>query len=788
MKRILFFTLLQILFIGAVIGQDGVFKLSGKVVNKSGESLPGAAVVIKQNSLGCSTNANGEFIFNKLPKHKYTLLISFLGYQTNSIEVNLIKDEFVKVVLTESTILVDEVIVKATRAGINSPVAYKNIKAADIKSVNVGQDLPVLLDLTPSVVTTSDAGAGVGYTGIRVRGSDATRVNVTINGIPVNDAESHGVWWVNMPDITSSVKDIQIQRGVGTSTNGAGAFGATINLQTESVSKNPYAEVGVSGGSFNTHKETVKFSTGLMDNNIEFTGRLSNIMSDGYIDRAESDLKSYFLSATYATEKTLIKLLGFGGKEKTYMAWDGIDKATLESDRTCNYSGAIYNADGSISYYDNQTDNYQQHHTQLLASHQLTKEITANIGLHYTRGKGYYQQYNQDEDFSKIGLAPINIGGVNIDSTDAITQKWLDNHFYGSTFGLNYAKNNLNITLGGAYNNYNGDHYGQIIWARYASNSENDKHYYDNTGTKSDFNTFVKANYKFGKLSVFGDLQYRNVDYKVEGLGKKGENYNLHESWGFLNPKVGLSFSINPDQSIYASYSVAHREPNRGDFLDSETGKPKAEMLQDVEAGYRLFGEKLALNINYYYMYYTDQLVLTGKVNDVGSPIRSNVGASFRTGVEIIANYKPFKFVEWQPNFAYGIHKNVDYVLENSDKSLTQMGNTDIAYSPSIIAGSNLSFYPIKKLTLALQNKYVGEQFMTNYEFSDSKLDAYFTTNINISYTLNNIKIFKSVDFNLLVNNIFNTKYVSNGYMWDIYPYYFPQAGINFLAGVNIKF
>lgn len=789
MRKFLVFTLLHILFIVAVVGQDSFCKLSGRVINKSGEALPGATIIIQENNLGCSADSNGKFVFPKLAKRNFTLTISFLGYQTKTVSVNLQKDEAIEFVLSTSSILVDEVVVSATRAGDRSPIAYKNIKAAELKSVNIGQDLPVLLDLTPSVVTTSEAGAGVGYTGIRVRGSDATRVNVTINGVPINDPESHGVWWVNMPDITSSVKDIQIQRGVGTSTNGAGAFGATINLQTQSVSKDAYAEVGVSGGSFGTHKETVKFSTGLLDNNFEFAGRLSNIMSDGYIDRASSDLKSYYLSATYATEKTLVKLLGFGGKEKTYQAWYGVDKSTLESDRTFNWAGAITNPDWSVkSFYDNQTDNYQQHHTQLLASHQFSDAVTANIGLHYTRGIGYYEEYNQDKKFSKYGLTEIIYGLDTVKTTDAVSRKWLDNHFYGATYSINYDKDGLNITLGGAYNNYDGDHYGEVIWARYASNSENNHRYYDNTGTKSDFNTFVKANYAFGDLSVFADMQYRNVNYTVVGVDKDGINRNLNESWGFFNPKIGASYAINKQQSIYASYSVANREPNRNDLLEAPNGvQPKSERLQDIEAGYRFFGNKLALDFNYYYMFYTDQLVLTGQVNDIGSPIRANIGESYRTGIELMANYKPFKFVEWRPNFAYGIHKNVDYILK-TNSGLEKKGNTDIAYSPSIIAGSNLLFYPVKNLTLAMQQKYVGEQYMTNYEFADSKLDSYFVTNVNISYTFNNIKMFKSLDLNLLVNNVFDVKYESNGYMDKNAPYYFPQAGINFLAGVNIKF
>ncbi len=789
MRRTLLIVFTQLLAIISIAAQTNL-SINGKVTDNNGNGLPGASVIIKGTSKGVSANKDGYYIIERITAGTYTLKVSFLGYETTFIDINLTADKTVNITLKNSSIAVQEVIVRATRAGVNTPVAFKNIKAEEIKSVNIGQDLPTLLNLTPSMVTTSDAGAGIGYTGIRVRGSDATRVNVTINGVPVNDAESHGVWWVNMPDITSSVQDIQIQRGVGTSTNGAGAFGATVNLQTESLSNNPMAEFNLSGGSFGTHKETVKFSTGLVNEKLEFSGRLSNIKSDGYIDRASSDLKSYYLGANYTSGKTLIKALAFGGKEKTYQAWYGIDKETLEKDRTFNPAGAIYGADGKIKrFYDNQTDNYQQHHSQLHVSHQFTDNITANIGLHYTKGKGYYEEFNQNKKFSKYGLSDVVIGSETIKSTDNVTRKWLDNDLIGSIYSINYKSDKLNMTLGGAYSYYSGDHFGEITWARYAVNIEKDHKYYDNVGKKRDFNTFLKASYQvINGLYLFADLQVRNINYKINGLGKYQQQHNLNESWTFFNPKFGASYKIDNKHSVYASYAIAHREPNRDDFIDAPNGKPKAEKLEDYEAGYRFITDKINLNLNYYFMQYTDQLVLTGQINSVGSPIRENVGKSYRTGIEFIAAIRPYKFIEWQPNISLSNNINSNYILDNGDGTVTQKGDTKIAYSPSVIAGSNLKFIPLKNLSATLLTKHVGKQYMNNYELKESELDAYTVFDVNINYTITKVKPFDSIEFSLLLNNIFDTKYESNGYMWGTSPYYFPQAGFNFLAGVTVKF
>lgn len=774
-----------------IYAQSGV-KLAGEILDSQGNQLTGANVLIEGTHYGTASDHQGQFSFSNLRKGKYSVAVSFLGYENQIKEVDLQKDEFMKFELEISSFITDEIIVQATRAGTNTPMAYENIKADVLAPVNVGQDLPVLLDLSPSVVTTTDAGAGVGYTGIRIRGSDATRVNVTINGIPVNDPESHGVWWVNMPDIVSSVEDVQIQRGVGTSTNGAGAFGASINLQTENLSRDPYSQLDVSGGSFNTHKETFKFGTGMINDKFNFSGRLSNIMSDGYIDRASSDLKSYFLSGSYRSEKTLIKLLGFGGKERTYQSWNGIDAATMESSRTFNSAGAIYDENWEVTdYYNNEVDNYQQQHAQLLINHQLSEHLSANLNFHYTRGLGYYEQYRQFEPFEAYSFEPLIIGTDTITNTDLIRRKWLDNHFAGTTFNLHYNSNKLNLTWGGGYNNYFGNHYGEVIWARFSAGSEKNDRYYGSDALKKDFNSYLKANYHItDKFSLFADMQLRSIDYNTEGTDEGWEgpySISVEDNLLFFNPKAGAFYKLSDQQHVFASFAVANREPNRTDYLGNED-KPSPETLYDSEIGYRISKPKYTFAVNGYYMNYVNQLVLTGEINDVGAPIRSNTGKSYRTGIEIVARWSPVKSINWQFNLNLSDNKNVDYKTQDSDTSFVSHGNTLIAYSPSIVAGNRLTFIPIENMAVSFTSKYVGEQYMSNDNIIESKLEDYFISNLNISYTLKKAGAINEVTFNALVNNIFNTEYSSNGYMWDIYPYYYPQAGINFLAGVSIKF
>lgn len=700
-------------------------------------------------------------------KHKnLTYYMSFVFLLASFISFSQVKD-------TTKVNQLDEVLVSAVRVTSKTPVSFSNLTKNEIKSRNLGQDIPILMNYLPSVVTTSDAGNGVGYTGIRVRGSDATRVNVTINGIPYNDSESHGTYWVNMPDFASSLESIQLQRGVGTSTNGAGAFGASLNMLTDSYARKATGEISNSIGSFNTHKHTVKFSTGLMNDHFEIAGRLSTLKTDGYIDRASSDLKSYFLQGTYVGKTTLIKALAFGGKEKTYQSWNGTDTETLNSDRTFNSAGIFTDESGQTRFYDNETDNYQQDHYQLHWNEKLTEKWSTNLAFHYTKGKGFYENYKEDADFSDYGLLPLG----PVVTTDLIRQKWLDNDFYGTTFSANYKEEKLDVIFGGGYNKYEGAHFGKVIWARFASQSELGDHYYDDFATKTDGTFFAKANYQISeKISLFGDLQLRNVHYKANSY----DTGVVNDSFNFFNPKAGLNYTVNDKSTLYLSYARANREPNRTDY---EGGNAKPEKLNDFELGWRFAGDKVKFNSNVYYMAYKDQLILTGKLDDVGSPIRANSEKSYRLGLEVDATISLSEEFIVRPNFTLSSNKNIDLAVEGEN-----YGTTDIAYSPSVIVGNILVYSPVDNLHISWLQKFVGKQYMNNIELPAAKLADYFVTDLNIAYEIKPKSVFNSIVITGLVNNFLDKKYVSNGYMWDVYPYYYPQAGINFLAGLTLKF
>lgn len=676
----------------------------------------------------------------------------------------------------------DDVLVSAVRVTSKTPVSFSNMDKKEIKYRNLGQDIPVLMNYLPSVVTTSDAGNGVGYTGIRVRGSDATRVNVTINGIPYNDAESQGTFWVNMPDFASSVESLQLQRGVGTSTNGAGAFGASLNMLTDSYARKATGEISSSAGSFNTFKNTVKFSTGLLNDHFEIAGRLSTIKTHGYIDRGSADLKSYFLQGTYVGKTTLIKALVFGGTQKTYQSWNGIDAETLNTDRTFNSAGMYTDDAGNVHFYDNETDNYNQDHYQLHWSESISDKWSTNLAFHYTKGKGYYENYKEDEPVEGYGpIKPTKTveddNGNLVPVTDLIRQKWLDNNFYGTTFSAKYVTEKLNVILGGGWNKYEGDHFGKVIWAQYSDQSALGSHYYDDYSSKTDGNIFAKANYQFTeKLSFYGDLQYRNVKYKANSkeTGLVDDNFN------FFNPKAGLNYAFNEKNTLYFSYARANREPNRTDY---EGGNVKPEKLNDFELGWRFNSEKFQLNSNFYYMGYKDQLILTGRLDDVGNPIRANTEKSYRLGFEFDATIALSEKFTLRPNFTLSSNKNVDLAVDGEF-----YGTTKIAYSPEVIAGNVIVYKPMERLYLSLLQKYVGEQYMNNIELPAAKLADYFVNDFNASYEIKPKAIFQSITITALVNNIFDKKYVSNGAMWDIYPYYYPQAGTNFLIGLSLKF
>ena len=765
-----------------------LFTLSGKVIDGR-NPLPGATVLIKGTAQGTSTDFNGNFSFN-LKNGTYDLIIS-VASQPKEVTVILTKNATITIDMADSFVKLDEVLVSSIRAKATSPVTFSNVDKKELEKRNLGQDIPILMNFLPSVVTTSDAGAGVGYTGIRVRGSDASRVNITINGIPYNDAESQGTFWVNMPDFTSSVENLQLQRGVGTSTNGSGAFGASLNLLTNAISENPFGEISSSIGSYNTQKNTVKFSTGKINDHIEISGRLSKIDSDGYIDRATSDLKSYFLQTAYVDDNTLIKVLTFGGHEITYQAWAGITADQLKEDRKQNpYT------------YENEIDNYKQDHFQFHWNEKLNDNWSTNLGLNFTRGKGYYEQFKGGEYFSDYDLTPITLGGETIEETDLIRRRWLDNKFYVANFNATYSSENTEIIFGTSFSKYTGDHYGEIIWAEFASNSEIRDRYYFSDANKNDSNIFGKLTHKLNDTwTLFTDIQGRFVKYETSGLTSDRDPINVNKKFSFFNPKAGITYQSNDKNNFYLSYAKAHREPNRNDF---ENGVSAAEKLDDFELGWRYNAGKIRINSNVYYMHYKDQLVLTGALDDVGAPIRATSGKSYRLGLEIDAQIHLSDLFIIRPNIALSNNKNVDF-FATINEEIVDLGKTNLSFSPEIVASNALILKATDNFQISLLSKYVGEQHMGNLESYVSKNDvlkSYFINDFNLTYTIPTTKIFKSITLSALVNNIFNVEYVSNGYY---YTYddnwstpntvttvdgsgYYPQATRNFLLGATFKF
>lgn len=686
----------------------------------------------------------------------------------------------------------EQVVLKATRVNSGSPVTYSNLTKEDLKSRNLGQDLPILLNYLPNVVTTSDAGAGIGYTGIRVRGSDATRVNVTINGVPYNDSESQGTFWVNLPDFASSVDNVQLQRGVGSSTNGSGAFGASLNIKTLDYNPEAGVKVGNSFGSFNSRRHNVQFTTGLLNNQWEFSGRASQLYSDGYIDRASSDLKSYFMSGSYIGDKTLVKLSIFGGEERTYQAYYGVDRATLNSARTTNFAGFYTDANGEDQFYNDQVDNYNQDHYHLAISHNFSDAWSGSATLHYTKGRGYFQEYQESDFFSDdsgrtmfqfYGLQPFTQNGTLVTSSDLETRRWLDNEFYGIVSNLNYSSNKIDASFGFAANQYDGLHYGEIVAGSNIILNSPLQRFYTGFAEKQDVNAFAKANFKITEvLSTYIDLQQRFVSYETNGQNNGFVDFITDKNFSFFNPKAGVVLDLKENKKIYASVSRAQREPNRDDF---RSGTPIPEDLIDYELGYRYKKGTVDLNVNGYYMDYKNQLVLSGAIDNQGSPLRTNSGESYRLGIEIDARIKLSNTLYLQPNASFSQNQNKNFIRDNFDGTATALGNTEISYSPSVVAGNAFTYKPSKAFEISLLSKYVGDQFLDNTEDEVSKLDAYFVNDLNAQYIWQPTGFVKEIALSALVNNIFNVEYESNGYAGG---FFFPQAGTNFLLGATVSF
>ncbi len=783
MKKI---TIFLFLFASILVNAQS-FTVKGTVYDENKKPLLGASVSVIGSKVGSITNQKGQYELSLTPG-EYVIKASFLGYGNKKLGVSVINENIATdfYLYPKSTVL-EEVLVSAVRANTKVPVTFSNLSKKEIAKRNLGQDIPILLNYLPSVVSSSDAGAGVGYTYMSVRGSNGERINVTINGIPYNDAESHGTFWVNLSDFASSTQNLQLQRGVGTSTNGSGAFGASLNILTDAVSDEAYGEISNSFGSFNTRKHTVKFSTGIINDHIEIAGRLSNIYSDGYVDRAFADLKSYYLQGSYTDENTLIKAVTFGGKEKTYQSWEGLTADQLSENRRQNpYT------------YDNQVDDYNQNHYQLHWNEKWSDKWSSNLGLNYTKGAGFFEQFKEGEDAA-------DFNNLIADGSDVIVRRWLDNDFYVFNFNTNYTTEKLNLITGISYSNYTGDHFGEVIWGSDLSANTNIRdRYYFSDAQKTDFSVFAKATFDITeKLSGYADLQGRFVGYKTKGITSDIESINVDENFSFFNPKLGFTFNVNSKNNIYASFAVANREPNRNDF---EGGVSTPETLFDYELGWRLKSENVKLNTNIYFMDYDNQLVLTGALDDVGAPIRATSGSSYRFGLEIDADIRLSDQFSIKPNAAFSANKNRDFYITRDGITVPQaLGRTDLSFSPNVIIGNIFTYQPLENLQVSFLSKYVGKQFMSNFNSAISTndvLDSFFTSDLNIVYEIKPKSVIKSVTFSALVNNIFNKKYVDRGYYYtfdDTWSSpgvtttvdgagYYPQATRNFLIGATLRF
>ncbi len=794
------------------------FNLSGRVLTADNRMpVSGANISINNSYRTVNTDGDGSFILHAMPTGKYFLTIKHLSYQEHLIQLNLLSDTVLIIQLDAVLILSDEVIISAMKVTEKSPFAFSELNKPTIESANFGQDVPYLLNQFPSVVTTSDAGNGVGYTGIRIRGTDASRINVTINGIPLNDAESQNVYWVDLPDMASSVENIQVQRGAGTSMNGAGAFGGSINIQTNKINTNPYAESAFSMGSFHTFKNNLSVGSGLLKDHWFMEGRLSKITSDGYIDRATSDLKSFYVSTGYVGKNTIVRCNIFSGKEITYQSWNGVPEARLNNDEAGmllyidrNYlseadaanlltSGRTYNS----FTYENQVDDYQQDHFQLLISHQFNPNLLFNAALHYTKGKGFYEEYKAGQELSDYGLANIILTNDTISTTDLVRQKWLDNDFYGLTYSLNYAiSKKQQLIVAGGWNQYDGDHFNTLKWLQWVSNSNINQHYYDDNALKTDFNIFAKYTFDItSKINIYLDQQYRSISYQFTGYDSDGLLKPQQEHFNFFNPKAGIYIKLSPTHAVFASFSVAQKEPSRVDFTDNTYAeRPKSEQLYDYELGYRFQSNKILFQANAYLMDYKNQLVLKGDVNEVGNYTRINVEQSSRTGIEISGDYKITTKINLGANVTFSSNKINDFTdrLDNYDdgsKSIYQYHKTDLAFSPSLTGMGRVEYNPVKNFIVKISAKFIGKQYLDNTQNEMRQINDYSVFDVIGQYKVK-CSLFNELTFGLLLNNIFNRQYVSNGYSYgyifggsEIHEnFYYPQSGFNKMTQITIKF
>ncbi len=784
--------------------QDKGSVITGKVTDQSGDPIAGASIRVGNTFLGVHSEADGTYTISNLKNGINRLIFSFMGYEQQVHDVDLKGRTVLNVTLSEKTLFPGEVVVNATRAGEFTPLTYFTVDKEVLQKQNFGHDLPFILSLTPSLVETSEAGNGIGYTNLRIRGSDASRINVTIDGVPLNDPESQQVFWVDLPDLASSVDNIQVQRGVGTSSNGAGAFGATVSIQTKNPENEPFAEISSTVGSFNTLRNMISAGTGLLAGKFAFQVRFSDLHSDGYIDRTGSDHRSAFMSGHFRTEKSHLKANVILGEEHTGIGWWGVPKEMLTQNRRYNPAGEYTDENGSTRYYDNESDNYNQNHYQLFFTRKLNDNFIFNTAFHYTYGKGYYEEYREDVTLDDYGLQAGEGGQTE---SDIIRQKWMSNDYYGLVYSFKFSGARIDATAGGGANYYSGDHYGKIIWTSVGT-FEKGLRWYLNNGTKKEFNIYGKTNYSLNeKLSVFADLQYRFISYDMTGADDDLKDLSQQHRYHFFNPKTGLFLSINSNQDAYLSFSVANREPTRSDFKDAAgdiNATPRPERLYDTEIGYKFRGEKFSLAANGYYMLYDDQLVPTGELSSTGYSIMTNVRKSYRLGIEVNAGIRPFKFLSWDIGMTKSRNKINDFIEYYIDYNTSDwseeyksksLGKVDIAYSPSLIGSSDITFRILKNTELHLISKYVGKQYFDNTMSSNRMIDPYLVNNLRLDFRPV-IPFIKRTEIQLLINNLFDTEYESNAYGGNWYEdgnektwsYYFPQAGTNFLVRAGFTF
>ena len=816
------------------------YSVSGKVVDEDGRPLVGASLFVRETRIATITDNEGKYVLDSLYEGTNALVCTAVGYKRYIDYLELNSDVEWNIELLKFTYDIEQIMITANRLDESDPYSYTTVTDKELEPNNLGQDIPQLLQYTPNVVVTSDAGNGIGYTGLRIRGSDPSRINVTINGIPLNDSESQSVFWVDLPDFSSSVKDIQVQRGIGTSTNGSGAFGGTVAINSHKITSDNYIEVNAGYGSFNTQKLNAKLGTGLLNSSFFIDGRFSLIKSNGFIDRSNSDLQSFQISVGKISDNNTLRFDFFSGEELTEQAWYGVPEAKYNGDASAlnehynNNKGSVYQeSSGPIDLYNSdflydtywvkdslnlftsnpetynyygypqQVDFYQQDHYQLHWGNTNNLDFESNVSLHYTRGLGYFEQFKFDETLADYSLTNVRdtITNGNISNASLARRKWLDNHFFGGIVNLKWTLSEaLDLHWGLAAHQYLGDHYGTIVAWNIPSNLDESKRYYFNEGNKFDGNSFIKLKYQREKLRFFADLQYRFVQYSIEGRDDDALIHDINDQLNFFNPKLGFTYSLTELSQVYGSAAMGNREPSRNDYLSKPAGElPIREQMINYELGFRTKAKNWAGGLNFYLMDYTDQLVITGELNDVGANLRTNVGDSYRRGIEAEFGWKPSDFLTLYANAAYSQNKieSFDEVIYDYSTGfetvINTLVNTDLALSPNLIGAFSIEIRPLEGLMVGLQNKYVGQQFLDNTSNDNRSLDPYFVSNAIASYDLD-LKYLDHLRVNLQVNNLFNTRYASNGYTFSYIVdelitenYLYPQAGLNFMLGLSVK-